>query len=88
MTEVELEILRLRLRVEVHQELLRGLYTGLANSSPTAAQVFRDQFAILRQERSKIAIRSLSPATSDMIAAEYQEALEDVLSNIEAGFRT
>ena len=40
MTEVELEILRLRLRVEVHQELLRGLYTGLANSSPTAAQVF------------------------------------------------
>jgi hypothetical protein len=53
MTEVELEILRLRLRVEVHQELLRGLYTGLANSSPTAAQVFRDQFAILHQERFK-----------------------------------
>jgi cobalamin biosynthesis protein CbiG len=88
MTEAELENLRLRLRVEVHQELLRGLYTGLANSSPTAAQGFRNQFAILRQGRSGIAIRGLPPATSDMIAAEYQEALEDVLSNIEAGFHT
>jgi hypothetical protein len=26
--------------------------------------------------------------TSDMIAAEYQETLDDVLSNIEDGFRT
>jgi hypothetical protein len=34
MTEIELEILRLRLRAEVHQVLLRGLYTGLANISP------------------------------------------------------
>ena len=33
MTENELEILRLKLRIEVLQLLLRGLYTGLANSS-------------------------------------------------------
>ena len=87
MTEVELKILRLRLRQEVHQELLRGLYTGLANSSPTAAQAFRDRFADLRRNRSGIAIRGLPPAMSDMVAAEYQEALEDALSHIEAGFR-
>ena len=87
MTEAELEILRLKLRLEVHQVLLRGLYSGLANISPDAAQTCRNQFAALRQEHSKIVIRGLPPATSDMVAAEYQEALEDVLSNIEAGFR-
>jgi hypothetical protein len=88
MTEVELEILRLRLRAEVHQVLLRGLYTGMANTSPSAAQGVRDQFAKLRQEHSKIVIRGLPPTSSDMVAAEYQEALEDALSHIEAGFRT
>jgi hypothetical protein len=88
MTEVELEILRSRLRQEVHQLLLRGLYTGLANSSPTAAQTFRDQCADLRKRHSQLAIRGVEPGQSDLIAGEFQDALEDALSNIEAGFRT
>ena len=87
MTEIDLEILRLRLRMEVHQVLLRGLYSGLANIFPSAAKMCRDQFATLRREHSKTAIRGLPPASSDLISAEYQEALEDVLSNIEAGLR-
>lgn len=87
MTEAELEILRLRLRVEIHQMLLRGLYTGLANIGPTAAQMCRDQFAALRRDHAKIVIPGLLPGWSDMIAGEHQEILEDVLSNIEAGFR-
>ena len=33
MTKGELEILRLKLRIEILQLLLRQLYTGLANSS-------------------------------------------------------
>jgi len=85
-TKGELEILRLKLRIEILQLLLRKLYTGLANSSPAAGQAFRDQFSALRQEHSKIVLRQVSPAYSEMIAAEYQEALEDVLSDIESGF--
>jgi hypothetical protein len=77
MTEIELEILRLRLRAEAHQVLLRGLYTGLANISPAVAQSCRDQF----EEHSKIVIRGLSPALSEMVAAEYQEALECTLKH-------
>lgn len=87
MTEVELEILRLRLRLEVHQVLLRRLYTALANSLPSGPQPFRDQFAILRREHSQITIRGVSSEYSDMIAGEYQEVLDGVLSNIEARFR-
>jgi hypothetical protein len=88
MTETDLEILRLRLRLEVHQVLLRGLYTGLANISATVAQSCRDQFAKVRSEHAKITIRGAPPEWSDLIAGEYQEALEDALSNIESGFRS
>jgi len=86
MTENELEILRLKLKLEVHQVLLRGIYTGLANSSPTGPRAYRDRFADLRREHSKIAIPGIPPEYSDMISAEYQAALEDALKFIEAGF--
>lgn len=87
MTEGELEILRLKLRLDVHQVLLRCLYTALANSVPGGAQAYRDRFSALREEHSKIAIPRIPPEYSDMVSAEYQEALEDTLSHIEAGFR-
>jgi hypothetical protein len=45
MTENELEILRLKLKLEAHQVLLRGIYTGLANSSLTGPRAYRDPFA-------------------------------------------
>ena len=87
MTEAELEIFRLKIRLEVHQVLLRGLYTAPANSSPNGPQAYRDRFAALRKEHGKIAIPGLAPEYSDLISAEYQEALDDTLSDIESGFR-
>lgn len=58
MTESELEIVRLKLRLEIHQILLRGLYSGLANSSADGSQAYRDRFAA-RKEHGKIAIPGL-----------------------------
>jgi hypothetical protein len=88
MTEGELQTLRLKARLEVLQVLIRGLYTGLANISPNAAQGWRNRFAELRKEHAKIAIPGVPSEYSDLIAAEYQEALEDSLSNIESGFHS
>ncbi|OYT93399.1 MAG: hypothetical protein CFE43_03915 [Burkholderiales bacterium PBB3] len=85
MTEQELEIVRLKLRLEVQQVLVRGLYIALANSSPSAAQAFRESFSKLRLEHSKIVLEGVKDGYSDLIAAEYQDALEDYLSNIERG---
>ena len=87
MTEAELEILRLKIQLEALRVLLRMLYTGLANSSPSGPQAFRDQFDHLRQEHAKIALPGIAPEYSDLVAAEYQEALDDLLSYITAGFR-
>lgn len=88
MTEIELEVLRLRLRIEAHQKLLTGIYTWLASSSPIAAKVIQDQFAKLREGHLALVIPGLPPATSDMIAAEFQSALDDVLREIEGNIRT
>jgi hypothetical protein len=45
MTELELEVVRLRCQILALQLVVRLLYSGLANSSPADAQVFRVQFA-------------------------------------------
>ncbi len=88
MTEAELEILRLKLRIEVLQTMVRGLYTGLANMSPGGGRAYRDRFAALRQDHSKIALPGVPAEYSDMMAAEYQEILADVIQDIESGFRS
>ena len=85
MNEAELEILRLKMRAEVHLVLLRALYTGLANSSPTVAPSLRERFEALRKDHGRIAIPGLAAGYSDLVAGEYQEALNDALSFIEDG---
>lgn len=87
MTEHELEILRLKASLEVHLTLLRGLYTALANTSPAAAKGFRGQFEALRKAHQKIAIQGVAPEYSELLAGEYQDALDDALKQIEAGFK-
>ena len=86
MTESELEAFRLKMQVQVLHVLVEGLYTGLANSSPDAAQALRDRFAKLRQQHSRIVLPNLPDGYSDMLAAEYQEALDESLRSIEKGF--
>jgi len=85
--EFDLEIFRLKMRLEVHLVLIRGLYTGLANTSPNGGQALLAKFAALRQEHQKIAIPGLKEGYSDLVAGEYQEALEEALSWIEGGLK-
>jgi hypothetical protein len=87
MTESELELLRLKLKIEAIVVLVRALYIGLANSSPTVTQAFRVNFSSLRESHSQVAIPGIPPEFSDLVAGEYQEALDDFLKLIESGFR-
>ena len=85
--EEELEIFRLKVQLEALRVVVRALLTGIANSSPDGPQILRERFAELRNKHSKITIPGLRTGYSDMLTAEYQEALEDLLSFIEAGLR-
>lgn len=86
MTEQELEIIRLRIRLDVQQVLTHNLYTLLANSSPGLAHGFRQIFATLRAKQYDIVFKQVNPVYSDMMIGEYQEALDEYLNGIEAGF--
>ena len=87
MTESDLEILRLKAGMEAMRVLIMMLYTGLAGISPNAATIILEKFSALRKEHRKIALQGIDPALSDLVAAEYQEALDDLLSFIESGLK-
>ena len=87
MTPSELEHFRLKAQLEALRILVRGLYTGLANGSPSASENLRLRFAELRKSHSQVVLKTVNPAYSDMLAAEHQSALEDLLSFIETGFK-
>lgn len=85
MTEQELQILQLRMKIEALYILVRGLYSGIVGTSPTGIEYLKRQFAALRQHASLVAIKGLPPEQSDLAAGEFQTALEDFLSDLEAG---
>lgn len=87
MTDAELQTFRQDMKIEVIRVLLRGLYTGLANSSPTGGTMVRNRFEELRKEHAKIALPGLPEGYSDMLAGEYQVALDETIAFIEAGIR-
>ena len=87
MTESELEILRIKVSIVALRVAVYGLYVGMANSSPTAAKAIREKFASVRKEYDKIALSGVGPEMSDTVAAEYREALDELLTFIESGIR-
>ena len=88
MSPQELELMQMKIKTEVLLTLLRGLYTCLANISPDARLAVVKIFSNLRKEHSLIAIKGVPAEYSDMVAAEAQEALDDVLKYIESGFHS
>ena len=86
MTEDELEVLRLKVRILALESLVRALCTGLARTLPSARQAMLDQFQLFRQKHSQVALPGFPPEISDMAAGEYQEALDDVLKTAEKYF--
>jgi hypothetical protein len=88
LTPEQLEIFRLKVQLEALRVLVRGLFTGIANSSPTGPDTMRQRFAELRNEHGKIVLKGAPPEYSDMLTAEYQEALDNLLSFIEGGLHS
>lgn len=88
MTQEELEALRIKAQLEALRVLMRMLYTGLANSSSSAAIEARAKFAALRQEHGRVVLSDRSAVESDMVTAEFQEALDDLLTYIESGIKS
>lgn len=65
---------------------MRGLYLEMARISPNGPRRYREKFTALRARQQKIALTGIDPALADMADAEYQRALDELLSYIESGF--
>lgn len=88
MTEQELETIRIRIRLEIFRMLFSNVYTWLARlSSPNVAPILLESFEELRKSHSRVFLTGVAPEYSDMMSAEYQEALDEILKQIEDGLR-
>ena len=83
MTPEELETVRLKLQVQALSVMVEGLYTALANTDVISPQALRESFAKLRSAHSKVVLKNLDAATSDLVSSEYQEILDALLLRIE-----
>ena len=88
MSPQELELMQMKIKTEILLTLIRDLYTSSANILPVAKKSINYQFAKLRQEHSTMVIKGIPAEYSNLVAAEAQEALEDVLKYIESGFHS
>lgn len=71
----------------IYTKVGRQLYTSLANNSPDGLQSVRAVFAQLRENHSQMVLSGTAPEFSDLVAAEYQAALDNLLRFIEDGFQ-
>jgi hypothetical protein len=85
LNRMELEQFRLKANILALKAMLRTLSGLFAASSPAHAQAMQDAFGRMRDTSARLVLTELDPASSDMIASEYQAIVDDLLRFIENG---
>lgn len=83
MTNNELEIVKLRSQILALETILSMLCSALGRSFPSFSQSFHETGKLLKEEHSKVLLKGYSPEMSDLLAGEYQDALDSLLKYIE-----
>jgi hypothetical protein len=86
MNELELSNLQAKVKIEVFRQLIKVLYVAAVQARPDAEKSFRQLFANMRATGEELRLKNYPPEQSMLIAAEYQDALDSILSEIEAAF--
>jgi hypothetical protein len=81
----ELRTFRDRVDILSVKVLLRTLFTVVAHQSENNLQNLHSAFSELRKTHERLVIKGIDAATSDMIAAEYQSVMENMLVFLENG---
>ena len=83
MTEQELEIVRAKLKTEALTVIFLGVCNALARSFPSFGPSLLSTVKAKQIEYQKVVMKDVSPAISDLMAAEFQEAFDDLVKQIE-----
>lgn len=75
MTENDLHLIKVAAKLLVLETTLQQAFMALAKSSPSAAESLRVWANQAEEESAKVTISGYTAEMSDLISAEYQEAL-------------
>ena len=88
MTESDLQTLRIIVSITAIRTLLRECLAEMAAVSPERGHRYREIFAKLRSRQQPFALNGIDADLQDLATAEYQNALDELLSYVEAGLRS
>ena len=83
MTEQELEIVKLKMKIEALSLVFFGVCNALGRASPAFVPSLLSTVKEKQIEYQSIALKGISPEISDLMAAEFQEAFDDLISLME-----
>lgn len=87
MTKKELETMRLKFKIEALTVCLSTLLRALSQSSTVFAESFLHSAKKTQNEYLKIVLPRHGASTSDMVAAEFQDAFDDLIKFLESEIR-
>ena len=83
MTEQELEIVKLKMKIEALSLVFFGVCNALGRAYPAFVPSLLSTVKEKQIEYQSIALKGISPEISDLMAAEFQEAFDDLISLME-----
>jgi hypothetical protein len=81
MTNEELETMRLKMRLQMRDQLI-SIAVPLAASTPAGEQALRRWGIRAREQTAALRWPGSEPATATLMQAEYSEALEEMLGGL------
>ncbi len=82
MTEQELEVVKLKLRLEAVSVLTVNMYRLMAQSSSQLNFNIRNSLRQIEDDHANVVFASMKPEYSDMLAGEYEDALKGLIESI------
>lgn len=86
MTEQELEIVRLKMKIEALYVIFFGVCNALGRTSPDFLPTLLRTAKEKQLEYQTVVLKGVSPGLSDLMAGEFQEAFNDLISQMENSF--
>ncbi len=83
LTKEHLLILQLNASVEALNTVVAILFAALGHVSPATAQSLRTILAHRAAQHQTLVLKDSDPSYSDMVTAEYQEALRSLIERID-----
>jgi len=85
MTEQELEVIKLKLRVEAHSILIVNLWRTLMSYDEKMAETLQDSLDLIAEANSDVVFSHMLPGFSNLLSDEFNEVILDLNRRITIG---